>query len=147
MADSYEATLTTEINSILDKMGKIWTPRWIAHAIVAEHKDGLVAGEHSDFWKYCGYSKTRQMVTKCINKRAGDKKSKDNGQYILPGYEHIQSHYVVTRDDEDVGIPVELLTDEEIDSKADVYRKMGNACLDHADELERYKSDRNVKIA
>lgn len=148
MPNSSENKIKQEINSILDDLDKrneIWSPRWVAHMIVNSHKDGIRNGAHADFWNHCGYSKAREMVTRCINRRAGVSKETISKQFILPGYEHAQSHYVVTRNNDEVGVPIHQCSDEELSLKANTYRKMGVACFAHADELVRYISARQSK--
>jgi len=146
---SYENELNIEINKELDRLAteKLpWRASFIAHAICNNHADGLVEGdeEHKNFWRHCGYEKTRSAVTRCINKRAGDTPEEDDRQFRLPGYDHVHLYYVVRRNGDDVGVPVEDLTDDEIDLKSDRYREMGRTCFSHADELQRFKRERRA---
>lgn len=142
---SYETQLNAEIYKQLDQlseMGQAWRAEFIAHAIVSSHAEGLPDNEHTDFWRHCAYRSVREAVRRCINKRAGDERPADDRQYRIPGYDHVHAYYVVRRDDTDVGVPVSDLTDDEIDQKSALYKKMGRECFDHADELQRYKFER-----
>lgn len=140
--------LADEINAVLDDLagrGEVWRASWIAQEICAEHASGLAGNDHAEFWRACGYSDCRREVTRCINARAGDARpAGDHTQLTLPGYEHLQSYYVVVRDDEEVGVSVHDLTDGEVESKAAQYRSMGRACFAHAKELERFREQRKV---
>lgn len=141
-----QAQLSAEINNLLDALqeeGREWHATWITHEICNRHSEGLADNDHRDFWRHCGYSDCRREVTRCINRRAGDNpKEADLAQLKLPGYEHLQRYYVVKRDDEDVGVPIYDLTDDEVAGKAAMYRAMGTACFAHAKELERFREQR-----
>lgn len=149
---SYQEKLVSEINERLDDLtvsGQTWQARWIAHAICQHHADGLVDGNDADFWRHTGYQSVREMVTKTINKRAGDKAHSDAlpRQIVLPGFErnHLHDYYLVTRDGDDVGLPVTALTDRELSDKARRYRSMGAACYEHADEIDRFRQWRESR--
>lgn len=143
---SYATRLNAEINTLLDALadeGREWRATWIAHEICNQHAGALTDNEDANFWRHCGYSDCRREVTRCINRRAGDRADRDEGgQYTLPGYKHLQSYYVVERDGEEVGVSVHELTDGEIVEKQRTYRAMGAACFAHADELDRFQRTR-----
>jgi hypothetical protein len=145
---SYHDKLIAEINAKLDELATektAWRAQWIAQAICSEHSTGLAGTPDADFWRHCGYVECRDEVRRCINRRAGDDKpASDDRQLHLPGYERLQLYYVVTRDGDDVGVPVEELTDQELEAKAATYRSMGAACYRHADEIDRFKRLRRV---
>lgn len=149
-SNSYEGTLKVEITVVLDRLesqGKAMLAPWITHSICNKHKDGLAQNDDAEFWEFGGYKTCRSMVTRTINQRAGDNPIGEQKQALLPGFEHLQSFYVVDRKGDEVGIPVDLMTDEEIDDKAEMYRKMAGACIGHADELIRYKHLRRSQSA
>ena len=60
----------------------------------------------------------------------------------LPGFEHLQAYYSVKRGDDEIGVPIRDLTDQEIDEKVALLRAMGSTCYAHANELERFKRQR-----
>lgn len=138
----YHDKLVAEINAKLDSLTGKWAASWIAHAICNSHAEGLAENDEALFWRHCGYAEVRDEVRRCINRRAGDREDGEAGQGFLPGFRHLQSHYIVSRDGEDVGVPVYDLSDEEIEAKAAKYRGMGAACYAHADELDRFRRDR-----
>jgi len=147
---SYADKLTAEINRILDDLaerGESWEAKWIAHGICNSHSDGLNSSEDAEFWRWCGYTETRDQVRRCINSRAGDKAETNDRQYRLPGYDHLQSYYVVQRGGVDVGVPVTSLSDAEIEEKSSLFRSMGAACYAHADELDRFRRLRRTAAA
>lgn len=57
-------------------------------------------------------------------------------------FEHLQKAYVVERNGEEVIVPVNQLSDEEIEAKIAELKKIGNEALGHADELSYYKNER-----
>lgn len=146
---SYQDRLLEQINIKLDDLaeaGQRWIPLWVTHALCADHMVGLADdGEHREFWEYGTYMHVRRVVTQVINKRSDDNPhERRNFQLVLDGFERnrLQDYYVVTRDDEEIGVPIIgefAITDDELDSKAALYRAMGQACFEHADELERFK--------
>ncbi len=148
---SYQNRINAEINAELDRRAADnlgWQAEFIAHAICANHGDGLAHGNHKDFWTWCGYATVRDATRRAINKRAGDQPDAEKDeQFILPGYEHVHRYYVVNRNGNDIGIPVHQMTDEEIEQKASLYRSMGSACFSHARELQRFQRERNVDVA
>lgn len=144
---SYHNQLVEEIHSILDGLAERrenWDATWVAHEVCQSHKDGLSADAEADFWRHCGYAQTRDMVRRCISERAEPPRpealeTERARQYVLPGFDHIRTHYLVERDGTEVGVFVYSLTDEEIEAKASQYRKMGAACYAHANELDRFR--------
>lgn len=137
---SYTETLRSEINAKIDELdrtGQEWSPQWIAHTVCAAHDDGLAQNEHAEFWKYGGYKTCREETRRCINRRAGDEESAEL-QMVFEGFEHLQRYYVVERKGDSVGIPVEQLSDEELQAKAALHRSFGAAHFAHADEIDRF---------
>lgn len=145
----YERTLNAEINAELDRLAsekQRWVAAWITQAIVARHEANLPEGDEGLFWRHCGYATTRDAVRRQINIRAEDKEEKDDRQAILPGYQHVHAYYIVNRRGVgDIGLPIELMTDREIDEKIARYESMSTACRDHADELRDYKNLRRAQ--
>lgn len=70
-----------------------------------------------------------------------------DGQLVLPGYERLQQRYLVREGDESVAVKIQDLTDIQLLEKATELRNMGEGCFLHADEIERYISDRKGEIA
>lgn len=138
--------LTNEIHGVLDELEQRrdpWVASWIAHHILESHDTGVYESREDEaFWHHTSYETVRKHVTQAINKRAGDRDVPDDGQVMLPGWERLQSYYVVERDGNQVGLPVWDLTDDELDSKASLFRSFANANMRHAEEIERFKAIR-----
>lgn len=148
---SYHDTLVEEINTKLDERMEQQLPllaNWVAHEICNAHASGLAQGEAADFWRHGGYEHTRDQVRRCINKRT-EAITPREPQMSLPGFDrtHLQDYYLVRRGSDDIGVHVLALTDEEIDAKAAQFDAMGKACMEHADELRRFKGWRVQLVA
>lgn len=148
---SYGDTLTAEIDSVIETLrlaGNRLEARWIANEICSRHMAGLTDGEDADFWRFCGYMECREQVRRRISRIEGkDALERVAQQHLLPGFEHLQSYYVVKRDGEDIGVPVGDMTDDELAAKATTYRAMGKACFAHAREIDRFLEMRAAAVA
>ena len=113
---------------------------FITQQVCGAHLAGLAENDHAALWRKGGYrwvrDETRRYISKCLGTDEADAK---NNQSAFPGFEHVQSHYLVQREGEDVGVPALQLTDDEIEAKAALYKSMGAACFAHAGELVRFK--------
>ena len=146
MMDSYHNKLIAEINAELDRLAEEeqpWVAKWVTEAICKAHIDGLVSDDTEDrrFWNYNARAYVRKQVTMVISKRAGDNADRSKPRQIsLPGFgrEHLQDYYTVVRDGREEGIAVTQLTDEELKAKAAFLCSMGENCIKHAEEIERY---------
>ena len=143
---SYYDKLKAEIGAKLDTLQAArlpMVPRWVTHAICADHESALAEdSEHSDFWRHGGYMHTRRMVTEYINKR-GDGASKstpDTQQMPLPGFDrsHLQDYYVVERDGEEVAVCILDMTDKELEAKAGHHETISSASAAHAREIRSF---------
>ena len=147
---SYSDRLKEEINDVLTTLEvdrSPWEASWIAHEVCNQHRKGLAKNDERFFWDHCGYTEARRQVRECINRRAGDHTDLEavDRQYVIPGYEHLRSYYVVERDGQKVGVSVYDTTDDDLDVKKTIYRSMGQACYAHADEIDRFQRDRRAK--
>jgi hypothetical protein len=131
-----------KIESLVEQHGSELHPDWITHAILSDHPD--VQGVDADFYTCCSRVSIRKEVREQINK-IDSPDSKTNKQLSLDGFEHLQQFYVVRRDNEQVAVRIDNLTDTEIDLKAREYDSMGRTLLQHSDELLRYKELRRAE--
>ena len=139
---AYYEDLTREIDEKLDAYidaDKVLNADWITSEICLDHKEGLAENEEAEFWEHGATRQVRNEVRRRINKMRGDRADRDPRQAHLPGFAHLQSHYMIERRGDEVGVPIFELTDAEVDAKAQLYRTMGASCYEHADELERFK--------
>ncbi len=94
-----------------------------------------------EWWTLCGYGHTRSVVRKATQAR---KASLDDNIQLLPGFEHLQTFYSVSRNRKQCIVRLDLMTDDEIDAKCLEYETMSAGCLAHSKELRRYKDERRA---
>ncbi len=138
------AELQREISKVIDQKRALKEklhPSWITTAIMESHSD--ITGVDADFHKCCSRVSIRKEVTQQVNRIDADP-ANPSQQLILDGFDHLQSYYVVERDGELVGVPVDEVSNAELLRKADEYDAMGRACMKHADEIRRYVSNRKI---
>jgi hypothetical protein len=144
---SYQATLDTEIDKIIGAKMSARQPllaKWIAHEICERHKSALRKGPKSDFWRHSGYRSCRAAVTKRIGLIAGISPATESPQAALPGFDYLRTYYTVDRDGEDVGLPISMMSDPELDKLAHRLDAMSNTCKAHAREVRRFKAERSA---
>lgn len=116
---------------------------WLAHEIVANKN--RISGEDLEFYTVCAFDKVRDIVKRCVGKY--DAKPTTDAQLVLDGFEHLQVAYTVERSGQVVLVPVNQLTDEEIEHRAAEYEKMAVGCRAHARELREYRRARASRAA
>lgn len=122
-------------------------PAWITQDICQGHIAGLQPdSEDADFWRQGGYHAVRAEVGQYLRKyySPDSEHDDDEGQRTLPGFEYVQTHYIVERDGDELAIPTADLSDTEIDAIIGRIRATGAALFAHADDLDRFKQSRIV---
>lgn len=132
--------ITQEVREILENKVRQKLPidpRNITIEILDDH-------EGDDFVMCAAYQGLRNLVRNEVNKLAGDN-YETNEQIKLPGYEHLHAYYVVDVGDRvGMALPVESMSRDELLAKAVRYRKYGDACHTHADEIMRFLESRDA---
>lgn len=128
------------ISDLMDKSESVLHPDWITMSVMSNHPD--VEGEDADFALVGCKAFVRNETRKQINRIKSADEADYPEQLVMPGCNHLQKYYACERDGERCAVRVDMMTDDELQQKAGEYRSMGRACLDHADEIERYLSDR-----
>ena len=133
----------TEVQDYIRKMisdkidqGQVVSMSWITNEVLQEHGD--MHGSDSDFYVICARHYVSDIVKRQIDKyKPGKNYNKE--QLTLEGFEHLQQAYTVPREEEkSVLVPVDQLTDEEIELRAQEYEAMAQGNLKHAQELREY---------
>lgn len=147
----YEYTLADLQNEIAAKVewlrennGRTLHPDWITTAVLADHPD--VYGEDRAFYARCTRQTVREETRRALNKYKVVADQQADAQLVLPGFTRLQKYYLVDRDQTQVAVRVDDLTDAEIDAKVAELRGMAAGCLEHVDELLRYR-DRRREVA
>jgi hypothetical protein len=56
------AAVVAKIEALMNQ-GAVLNPKWITHAVCAEHEAGLPEGDDGDFWRACGYIAARDEMS------------------------------------------------------------------------------------
>lgn len=83
-----------------------------------------------------------ELVRKRMNADRKREAETPDPQLIMEGFERLQKLYVIDVDGEQTYVPVDEMTDEQIDAKADELRRFAVGAMKHADELVRYRDSR-----
>ena len=141
------AAVVAKIEALMNQ-GAVLNPKWITHAVCAEHEAGLPEGDDGDFWRACGYIAARDVTRRALNDLTGIEADRGpTAQMLLPGFTHVRTFYPVVRDGDEMSVSVVEMSDAEIDRKIDELRVMGDGCYAHADELSRFKVRRSTAEA
>jgi len=137
-----------EIAAVVDARmtaGQTLQANFITQTVCRVHLAGLADNEHAELWRHGGYRWVRDETRRYISKRIGaDEPTPEPKQSAFPNFDHVQSHYLIRRNGEDIGVPALMMTDAEIEAKAAFYESMGGACFAHARELIRFKDWRKA---
>ena len=125
---------------------QIIDPGVITHAICLQYMDGILDTPAGSFWRYATYCHIRDLVRKRMNVLIDPTQAGDARQAVLPGFEHLQTHYSIARADRRLCIPIGALTDFELEGIADMLDNMAIGCALHADEVRRYMENRKVML-
>jgi len=150
------ATIQKQIDSLRARRKPVH-PAWVTQTICKDHHAGLAYQSDDDrqtvepedvaFWRFCGYTHTRKLVTACINDLEPADTSGDEHEPFLPGFNLLRSQYVWRRDGVDVEVPTEQATVEELLAKAAQFERNSVTLAEHARELRRYAGMRAQEIA
>lgn len=133
--------VTREIRALVqDRIaaGVIVRVDWFTAEILA--MKSRIEGEDADFYLACGADVIRDTVKRCIGDY--EPQATTSAQLVMDGFDHLQKAYTVNRDGERVLVPVDLLTDVEIEGRAAELDDMARGCIHHAHELRGYQRAR-----
>lgn len=138
-----ETSVYAEVRKfIADKIdnGELVVVEWLTHEIIGR-KSGI-DGPDTEFYRVCAFTHVKDVVKRCVGKY--DAKPETDRQLVLTGFEHLQVAYSVVRGDQIVLVPVNLLSDAEIEERAAEYEAMAAGCRAHARELRSYRLERSA---
>lgn len=137
---SYETTLNAEIDALISARvaaNEPLHPVWIAHSVCLQHEAALIEGADKLFWLHAGHLVARKAVLERVRQVAGVS-VEQGAQPRLPGFDHLQTHYIVTRDGDEIAVPTDLLSDGELRGIATRIDAMAETCKAHAREVRRF---------
>ena len=132
-----ESNIYSDIRKyIADKIARNETIEvpWLAQEILASKSD--IEGDDAEFYRDCTLLQLREMVKRCVGKY--EAKVRTDEQLVLKGFEHLQIAYPVERGGKNQLVPVEQLSDRELELRAQEYDRMALGCRAHAKEIRDY---------
>jgi len=138
-----EKDLFDEVQAIVDANQCAIKTDWLANSVMSRHSD--ISGSDKDFYVLCAWAHVKTAVRAVVRRYRPEATEEPDRQIVLPGFDRLQVKYHVERNDESYLVPIDELTDQEIDAKAAEYERMAEGCRLHAAELRRYKRDRRAQ--
>jgi len=135
--------VTNEIRKLVsDRVdaGVIVRVEWLTTEILNMKAD--VHGDDADFYLACGVDFIKDTVKRCIGDYQPKAATVTSAQIVMAGFDHMQRAYTVDRGGEIVLVPVDMLTDAEIEARAAELEAMARGCIAHAKELRAYRRER-----
>jgi hypothetical protein len=133
--------LTAEINEAIESLlakGSTVVVAWLVQLILKNHPDEAA----TDFSQCARYEFVNDEVGRCVRKFK-EPEPDELAQLTLPGFKRLQKAYRITRDDDQIIVPIEAMTDDELLAKAEEHDLMSKGHRTHAREIRRYVSQRN----
>lgn len=131
--------VTSEIRRLVQERvgaGIVIRVDWFTQEILSMKSD--FEGEDADFYVACAVDFIKDTVARTVGAYAPKAATATDRQIVMDGFDHMQKAYTVMRDGEQVLVPVQHLTDDEIEARAAEYEAMAKACIAHAKELRAY---------
>lgn len=136
-----ESDLEKEVRKIVEGGGYDQLPKAEIVDTILKRKADPAVGD-ADFYALCAREHTEVAVRRVLQRYRNTSPGSVDPQLVLPGFGRLQRFYLIQRKDEPVIVPVEHLSDAELEGKAQEYVAMGEGCYDHARELRRYSQAR-----
>lgn len=111
--------------------------------LTAEYLGGKadIAGDDVSFYRVCAQEHVGRIVKRVVGKYDAAPDKPDQ-QLVLPGFDHLQRAYTVSRDGATVLVPINLLTAQELLVRAAEYDEMAKGCRAHAREIREFVKSR-----
>lgn len=131
--------------------GAIINRGWLVTAVLKKHRLKRPSKKDPDEFSIC----CRQLaVSAAVDKALARLKREDEGDVDpdtigldmprLPGFKHLRQIYPLKRDGQIFLVPIDQMTDEEMNAKAATYDKASESYAEHAEELRRYRRTRHA---
>jgi len=131
--------VTREIRGMVQdriEAGAIIRVDWFTTEVLAMKCN--IEGADADFYIACGVDFIKDTVKRCIGDYKPRAAAVSDAQIVMDGFDHLQKAYTVDRDGEQVLVPVDMLTADEIEARARELEAMARGCIAHARELRGY---------
>jgi len=139
---SKKDSIYTEVRGLVEDRlasGVIIRAEWLTSEVLHRHSD--IEGEDVWFYQLCARSHVQDIVKRVIAKYGDSDEqavAEADTQLVLPGFTHLRQGYLVIRNDERVLVPVDLLTSDELETRAAEYEQMARGCKAHAVEIRKF---------
>tara|TARA_R110000868_G_scaffold25149_10_gene98243 strand:+ start:1510 stop:1941 length:432 start_codon:yes stop_codon:yes gene_type:complete len=107
---------------------------WLTTEILAM-KD-KIEGEDADFYIACGADFIKKTVKRVIGEY--EPQAQTFAQIVMEGFDYLQKAYTVSRDNETTLVPVTMLSDAELEVRAQEYEAMAKGCIKHSLEIRAF---------
>lgn len=135
-----EKDLIAEVEAAVNSRQCAIETDWIANLVMSNHRN--LSGDDSEFYLLCAWAHVKDAVRVVVRRFKPSPEEAPDSQIILPGFERLQTKYHMERGGKSWLVPIDELTDEEIDRKVSEYESIGRGVYLHAAELLRYKNQR-----
>jgi hypothetical protein len=141
------ARLVRETLDRLTQEKKVIKKPWLLHEVLSQKAPP--EGRDADFYRMCALATVRDAVDRVVRSAKQLEEDGEGSQPALPGYEFVQPQCCIEREDGDGGlesviVPVDLMTDDEIEGKVAQLQAQARGLTAHAKELAQYLVDRKA---
>ena len=134
-----EESLQNEVRRLIEEKidaGQVVRVNWIAAEVMQNHPD--IDGADAAFYRTCTRLHLPNVIKKATKRYEDREDRAPDHQMVLPGFERMQKAYLVHRDGQPLLVPIDMMADEELAQRADLYVAFSRGNLAHAKELREY---------
>ena len=136
-------SISSKVSLIVDRRLAANEPvelNWVVHEFVQQHNN--ISGADVEIYRTALYSHVKN-IAKRIVKRFDDESEVDQ-ETLLPGHEFLRVAYSMSRDGEQVLVPIEQCSNVELLARADEFVRNASGLKEHARELKLFVGTRRV---
>lgn len=137
-----DAALMSEIETMVQggiNAGEVVAAAWITHGVMMNHSEA--EGRDADWLTGNARRHVRACVQKVLGRYKASESVEGDPQLALPGFSRLQKAYLIERNGEQVIVPIDQMTPDELLERAAEYERMAAGCQEHAREIKRYVAD------
>lgn len=143
-----QESIRTELRKFIDDKiarGEPTPVNWVTREFM--ERKGDIEGGDVHFYLTCAEFFIKRLVKECIAKY-DSKSGKVEQQIVLPGFAYLQVAYTVQRQGETVLVPLQQVTDVELEARAAEFVESAKGLRHHAREIRDYiAARRNQNVA
>lgn len=113
---------------------------WIVQEFIKRHNN--ISGQDKDLYTFALSGLVKDRAKRIIRKFDSD--IEEIQASLLPGHEYLKVAYSIERHGEQVLVPIEQCTNDELLARADEFDRNAKGLKDHARELRMFVGTRNV---